>query len=455
MSTIYAQKALLPSGWEKHVRMEIVRGHIARIDVDAADSPADFHADVVIPGLANAHSHAFQRALAGWTERRAPAGKDDFWTWRERMYALVPLMTARELRVVARQAFIEMLSRGYTSVVEFHYLHSEPGSDAADDSMFKALRDAASEAGIRLCYVPVLYERAGFASKQAQGAQRHFALDLEAFLAHFDRARSGDNALLSIGIGAHSIRAASETSLARIASVANSENVPMHIHIAEQRAEVEQCLNAHRRRPVEWLLETFPVESNWCLVHATHVEEHELREMAASDAVVCLCPSTEANLGDGLFPLANYLRHEGKIAIGSDSNITINAFEELRWLEYGQRLNSESRNIVSLRNQHVGHELFHRTLDGGAQASGRRDGGLVPGGPADLLTLDGNDPMLAGHGDASRLDALIFSGLRLPIESVMTGGEWTIHNGIHLQAASSRTEFKDTVERLAAQVDQQ
>ena len=448
MTTIYAHKALLPSGWADRIRLHISGERIERIKADASSAGDDVRVDYVIPGLCNAHCHVFQRALAGWTEERSPAGQDNFWTWRERMYRLVPLMDATELRIVARQAYIEMLLGGYTSVAEFHYLHKQPGSDEANDLMFKAVRDAALESRMRLCYVPVFYERAGFEQQQPEGAQRGFVLDFDLFLEHYYRTRDSSEELLTVGLGAHSIRAVSQGMLEEIASIANAASIPMHIHVAEQRAEVEQSVAFYQRRPVQWLFENFAVGANWCLVHATHVDAEEVRVLAASGAVACLCPSTEANLGDGLFPLANYLRQNGQIAIGSDSNVTINAFEELRWLEYGQRLLTETRNVATQRDNHVGYELYSRAFEGGARATGMRVSGIVEGAAADLVTLRADDPMLAGHGDDTRLDALVFSGYRLPIDAVMVGGEWCVRNGVHCGAEESRAAFKDTMERV-------
>jgi formimidoylglutamate deiminase len=199
---------------------------------------------------------------------------------------------------------------------------------------------------------------------------------------------------------------------------------------------------------VRWLLENFEVDSGWCLVHATHMDFDETCALAESGAVVALCPSTEANLGDGLFPLHDYLEHEGRMAIGSDSHISINPFEELRWLEYGQRLATQSRNVASLRNGHVGSELFLRALEGGAIASGQELTGLQPGAAADLVVLSDDDPMLAGHGDASRLDALVFSGYPLPIERVMVNGKWQVVDGAHVQRELARSEYAATLKAL-------
>jgi len=256
---------------------------------------------------------------------------------------------------------------------------------------------------------------------------------------------------VSIGIGAHSLRAVSRESLRKISAVATSAGVPMHIHVAEQQREVDQCFTSYGRRPVRWLLENFDVGPDWSLVHATHMDDDEVAALARSGAVAVLCPSTEANLGDGLFPLHDYLEHGGHIAIGSDSHISINPFEELRWLEYGQRLVSRSRNVTSLRDSHVGSELFSRTLEGGALAAGRPSTGIQVGAPADVVALSDDDPMLAGHSDDSRLDALVFSGYPLPVERVMVDGRWCVHDAVHVDRERARTEFAKTLELLGRQ----
>ena len=445
MTTIFARKALLPDGWHDDVRLEIAAGRIASIEPGASAGAQPL--GCVIPGLCNAHSHAFQRALAGHTEQRSPEGRDNFWSWRERMYELAGRVSAEALTAVARQAYCEMLSAGYTSVAEFHYLHADPTREPDGDSMFEAISKAAMDSGIRLTYVPVHYERAGFEDPEPTSRQSSFALPLEEFLAHYERAaaRASDGA--RVGIGAHSLRAVSAPSLMRIAEVAGDE-VPLHIHVAEQRREVDQCYSSYGRRPVRWLLENFDVRDNWALIHATHMDDEEIVDLARSDAVVVLCPSTEANLGDGLFPLHPYLAAGGRIAIGSDSHISINPFEELRWLEYGQRLASQSRNVVSLRDSHVGSELFARALEGGAWASGQELVGLREGAPADLVALADDDPMLAGHNDESRLDALVFSGYPLPVERVMVAGRWCVIDAEHVDRERTRREFAEALDRL-------
>lgn len=448
MSKIFARKALLHKGWADNVRLAVRAGKIQGIVVDAAPEPSDCVVGIVIPGLCNAHSHAFQRSLAGRTEQRSAAGQDNFWTWRERMYDLAGRLNAESLTAIAQQAYCEMLAAGYTSVAEFHYLHRQAGSDVADDAMFEALCDAATQSGIRFTYVPVLYERAGFDSPEAEGQQRMFALDSESFLAHHARVSRKATERINVGIGAHSLRAVSRESLGEIVRTANAENIPMHLHIAEQQREVDQCLSVYGERPVRWLLENFQVDDRWCLVHATHMDSDEVDTLAQTGAVVCLCPSTEANLGDGLFPLHDYLSADGRVAIGSDSHISINPFEELRWLEYGQRLATQSRNIASLQQSHVGRELYSRALIGGAQASGQSQVGIRLAANADLVVLYDDDPMLLGHGSASILDALVFSGFRLPIDRVMVHGDWRVIDGNHVAQSDSRAAYAATLERI-------
>ena len=448
MTVVFARKALLPGGWTDNVRLTIDAGRIAGIQ--PGEKPADDGVQVgfVIPGLCNAHSHAFQRALAGHTEQRSPAGRDNFWSWRERMYELAGRVSADALVAIARQAYCEMLRAGYTAVAEFHYLHRDPTDPDAVDSMFNAIATAARESGIRLTYIPVHYERAGFEDPEPTSQQATFAMPIEQYLQHVERVLPQCTGSISIGVGAHSLRAVSQQSLRQIAAYADDAVIPMHIHIAEQQREVEQCFSSYGRRPVRWLLENFDVNNTWSLVHATHMDVEEIAALAQTGAVVVLCPSTEANLGDGVFPLHDYLVDGGQIAIGSDSHISINPFEELRWLEYGQRLASQSRNVVSLRDGHVGSELFTRALEGGALASGQATVGIVEGAPADIVALSDDDPMFAGHSDASRLDALVFSGYPLPVERVMVDGVWRVADAAHIDRDRAREAFAKTLEML-------
>jgi formimidoylglutamate deiminase len=449
MSQLFARKALLHDGWSDNVRLTVRAGRIESIETDVTPDDREPALGIVIPGLGNGHSHAFQRALAGHTEERSPADRDTFWTWREKMYELAARVDPEALAAIASQAYSEMLAAGYTAVAEFHYLHTAPGN-AANDAMLTAIVDAADRSGIRVTYVPVLYERGGFDEPEPQGRQAGFAMDAATFVSHFDGARRSTSKTLGLGIGAHSLRAVRPDSLAAVAAIAEQEDIPLHLHIAEQQREVDQCLASYGRRPVRWLLENFDVGENWCLVHATHMDFDETSNLAKSGAVTCLCPSTEANLGDGLFPLQDYLADDGIIAIGSDSHISINPFEELRWLEYGQRLVSQSRNVASLSHAHVGRELFQRALAGGAQACGIDTAGLATGAYADLVVLDDDDPMLVGHDDTSLLDALVFSGYRLPIDRVMVHGHWQVVDGRHRDEQVIRADFAATLRRLGA-----
>jgi len=364
------------------------------------------------------------------------------------MYALATRVDAETLTAIARQVYCEMLGSGYTSVAEFHYLHRDPKNPQAVDAMFHAIATAAADSGIRLTYVPVHYERAGFDTDAPLPHQRSFSQPLDEFLQHYARARQHDDPSMAVGIGAHSLRAVSQASLRAIADVANDAFIPMHLHIAEQQQEVDQCLAAYGRRPVRWLIDNFDVAANWCLVHATHMDDDEIRDLAETRAVAALCPSTEANLGDGLFPLHRFLTHNGRIAIGSDSHVSINPFEELRWLEYGQRLVTQSRNVASFRDSHVGSELFLRALEGGAAAAGQGNNGIEVGANADFVALGDDDPMLAGHGDDSRLDALVFSGYPLPVERVMVNGEWRVIDAMHVIRDEARASFADAIGKL-------
>jgi formimidoylglutamate deiminase len=450
MTRLFSRKALLPGGWADDVRLSIDAGRIVDVVPGVMPDAGDVECGVVIPGLANGHSHAFQRALAGRTEQRSPRGKDNFWTWRERMYELAGRLDPEILQAIAAQAYAEMLESGFTAVAEFHYLHSVEGGEHPRGAMATAILAAAEHSGIRLTYVPVLYERAGFDSTRPAGHQALFALDLETFVDHFDAVAATAAGKVSVGIGAHSLRAVSPESLERVAGIAGERGIPMHLHIAEQQREVDQCLASYGRRPVRWLLEQHSVDANWCLVHATHMDGDETESLARSGAVVCLCPSTEANLGDGLFPLHDFLSHGGAIAIGSDSHVSINPFEELRWLEYGQRLALQSRNVAALDDAHVGRELFQRAFAGGARVTGRPAAGLEAGAGADLVALYDDDPMLVGHDDASLLDALVFSGYRLPVDRVMVGGQWCVVDGEHVGRRDIRRAFAAALVRIGA-----
>ncbi len=439
MSSLYARKALLPSGWVTDVRMKISAGRIEAIEQNAGGKDDEAMAGIVIPGLCNAHSHAFQRALVGRTEQRPAEGRDNFWTWRRAMYRLASRIDPDMLRAIAAQVYSEMLVAGYTSVAEFHYLHHS-GSEA--------IIAAAEETGIRLTFVPILYERSGFDNAAPDDVQKLFVKSLDDFVSLYQQVKGIATERVRLGVGIHSLRAVTEESVDAVSELAKSEKIPLHIHVAEQQREVDECISQYESRPARWLLNRCDVDANWCLVHATHLDSDETSEIAKSGAVVCLCPSTEANLGDGIFPLETYLANSGQIAIGSDSHVTIDPFEELRWLEYGQRLTSQSRNVSASDGGHSGHTLFNLAAAGGARACGQHTGRLEPGALADLVVLDDADPMFVGHDEETLLDSLIFSGYRVPIERVMVHGEWRVVDGRHVNDDESRAAYRRVLEAL-------
>lgn len=449
MRELFARKALLAGGWADNVKLGIDAGVIAAVECGVTDSPGDA-AGVVVPGIDNAHSHAFQRALAGRAEHGSGpgTGKGTFWTWRQLMYALSARLDAAPLEAIAAQLYAEMLAAGYTSVVEFHYLHRGRDETSVSGVMYEALARAADATGIRLIYTPVLYERADFDRPMPTPEQARFAMSLDEYLAHVEWALDRVHAPHSVALGAHSLRAVTPASLAAIAERAKSMDCPLHIHVAEQQREVEGSLEHLNARPVQWLLDHQAIDARWTLVHATHIDTEECERLAESGANVALCPSTEGNLGDGLFPLEDYLRHGGSVAIGSDSHVTVNPFEELRWLEYGQRLTSHKRNVAAVASVHTGHDLFIAARNGGARAAGLPGTGLEPGAVADLLVLDDEHPALLGHGADTLLDALVFSAQGTPVDRVMVNGEWCVAGGQHHDGEAIRGRYAATMRSL-------
>lgn len=427
------------------------------VDV-AASAPKDTLAEVVegfaIPGMPNLHSHAFQRAMAGLTEHRG-TGADSFWTWRETMYAFVAHVTPENLEAIAAQLYLEMLKAGTTAVAEFHYLHHAPDGTPYDDraAMSRAIVAAAQATGIGLTHLPVLYTAGGFGGKAAGAGQRRFINDVDGLVAIVEAIRTDDPQTCT-GLALHSLRAVPpdliEAALASLADLGRS--APIHIHIAEQRREVEECQAWSGKRPVDWLLDAAEVDARWCLVHATHLSDGEVARLAASGAVAGLCPTTEANLGDGLFPLRAYLDHQGRLGIGSDSHVSTSPVEELRWLEYGQRLVSGARNVAGAPGASTGQLLYEAALEGGAQACGRAIGSLAPGKRADLVVLGADHPVLAGIGPDRLLDAHIFSGNTSAVRDVMVGGRWVVRGGRHDDEDRIGADYRRAVKRLVAEL---
>jgi formimidoylglutamate deiminase len=378
-----------------------------------------------LPGLVNAHSHAFQRAFVGLAERREGA-HDDFWSWRDRMYRVALRITPEQLHAVACHLYTELLQGGYTHTCEFHYLHHAPGGEpyADEATMARALAQAAHDTGMGLTILPVLYERAGFAQPTLRSDQRRFAADADRVLRLRDRVRGWALPRVDAGVAVHSLRAARAGSVHALRDALQGDAGPIHIHVAEQTAEVDDCLAATGLRPIEWLARKGLLDARWQLVHATHTVPAEIDAVAASGAGVVLCPGTEANLGDGLCDLPGWLASRAPLSLGSDSHVTRAWPEELRWLEYGQRLVRRQRNVAALPGEQpaTAARLFERVLAGGAAAAGWAHAGLRVGARADLLVLDGAEPVLAGVPPSHALDALVFGAPSRPFAGVWVAG---------------------------------
>lgn len=433
VSAYFAERALLPDGWARDVRIETdANGWILAAVPQARRLDAEPLRGPVLPGMPNVHCHAFQRAMAGLTERRGP-GEDSFWTWRARMYAFLDRLTPEHAHAVARQLYAELLLHGYTAVAEFHYVHRRPdGSTYAPPSaMASAHLAAAKDAGIAITLLPAVYQYGGFGRVPLAEPQRRFAAAPEEVVAMVAALRAHTTPDARVGVAPHSLRAVDEDGLRRLLG-ALPPDVPVHLHIAEQVREIEGCLAWSGQRPVEWLLERFPVDGRWCLVHCTHMTGAETAALARSGATAGLCPTTEANLGDGLFPLAGYLHAGGRLGIGSDSNVCRNPAEELRLLEYGQRLVTRARNVAALEEgEATGARLWREALAAGAPSLDRRMGQLAAGMRADLVVLDATHPALESLEDDDLLDALVFATDATPVRDVMVGGRWVVRDGCH------------------------
>jgi formimidoylglutamate deiminase len=437
--SLLARHALLPDGWAENVRFSWdAGGTLTEVstgaDAAAAGAPA---VQWVVPGMVNLHSHAFQRAMAGLAET-AGAGddsEDSFWTWRELMYGFAGRIGPEQLEAVAAQLFVDCLRHGYTSVCEFHYLHRAPDGRpyAKPAEMAGRVAQAAQATGMGLTMLPVLYSHGGFGGQPLGERQRRFKSGVDDVLAIVEALAPWRSGQFETGAAPHSLRAATLEQIVELAGALPAMR-PLHIHIAEQQAEIDACLLAHGQRPVDLLLERAAIDARWCLVHATHVSDAEVAGMAASGAVVGLCPATEANLGDGLFPLAPFMAAGGRFGIGSDSHVGTSPVEELRWLEYGQRLRAQRRNIaVGQRQKNVGDFLWNQALLGGAQASGRPVGALGVGRRADLLVLDGDHPNLATARENDILGLLVFAGNDNLVRDVLVGGRWVVRAGRHVE----------------------
>ncbi|HET6906385.1 MAG TPA: formimidoylglutamate deiminase [Rhodanobacteraceae bacterium] len=445
----HADHLFTPAGWSRQARLRVEHGRIAAPAADTSESgghPGRF----VLPGMPNLHSHAFQRAMAGLAERRgSSSARDSFWTWREAMYSFASAIDPDDLRAIAAQLYVEMLKAGYTHVCEFHYLHHAPdGKPYADPAVMSlAIVEAAKEAGIGLTLLPVLYMTGGFDGRPLGERQRRFGMDVESYLRVLGTLRALESPMLRVGVALHSLRAVPEYALREVLASPLARGGMIHIHIAEQTGEVEECVAMRGARPVRWLFDHADVDARWCLVHATHLDAGEMAAIAKSGAVAGLCPTTEANLGDGLFPLAGYLDANGALGIGSDSHISVSPVEELRWLEYGQRLITRQRNIAArAAGASVGEILWQAALRGGAQASGIAPFG--EGARADLLVLDDQSPLLAARDESNVLDSFIFAGNVPLVRDVMVNGEWIVRDSRHRDEEGIAMRYRDCVERI-------
>jgi formimidoylglutamate deiminase len=452
MSVFFAERALLPTGWANNVRFDVSpEGALTRVAADADSEGAELMNGPVVPGMPNLHSHAFQRAMAGLAEV-AGNPNDSFWTWRDLMYRLVGQISPEQLGIIARQLYIEMLKGGFTSVAEFHYVHHDTAGKPYADTAELALRvsEAASSVGIGLTLLPVLYSHSGFGGQPPNEGQRRFIHSTDSYLDLQTRLRQiiKTQPAQAVGICFHSLRAVTPRQISAVLA-ASDKQCPVHIHIAEQQKEVDDCLSWSGRRPLQWLYENVDVDQRWCLVHATHAEADEVTLMATSKAVAGLCLTTEANLGDGIFPAVDYIAQGGRWGIGSDSHVSLSVVEELRWLEYGQRLRDQRRNRLYRSDQPmVGRTLYDAALVGGAQAMGQPVGALEVGKRADWLVLDGNDPYLATASGDGILNRWLFAGGDRQIRDVMVNGRWVISDGRHADEEESSQAFAQVLREM-------
>lgn len=439
--SLFAADALLPAGWARDVLLQWdAAGRLLAVTPDATPEPDTVRAaGPVLPGMPNLHSHAFQRAFGGLTEYRGQA-QDSFWSWRTLMYRFAAAVTPEQLEAIATGLYVEMLEGGYTSVCEFHYVHHDrDGRPYADDAtLSRCLLRAAQRTGIGLTLLPVLYQASGFGGTPPREEQRRFIRSTDSMLRLLQQLHPQCEAQgARLGLAPHSLRAVPPDSLreALAGLAALDAGAPVHIHVAEQPAEVDACLAWSGQRPVDWLLDHAPVDARWCLVHATHMTPAEGARAARSGAVAGLCPTTEANLGDGIFELPGWRAAQGRWGLGSDSHASVNAAEELMLLEYGQRLHTGQRNVAAGAAQpFVATAMMLEATAGGAQAAGRAVAGLATGQGADFVVLDAAHPLLDGlPSPDAMLSAHVFASHRdTAIESVWAGGRRQVRHGRHL-----------------------
>ena len=452
MTTIFAEQALLSDGWAKNVSVRLDKaGRISNVDVNQNVSNSDQSVGVLLPSPANAHGHAFQRAMAGLTEQRGPNPSDTFWTWRQLMFRFLDRLAPEHVQAIAAFVQMEMLEAGYSTNVEFHYLHHQPGGAPYDNlaEMAERIVAATKLSGIGLTLLPVHYQYGGCDKRSLGDGQIRFGNDVDRFGKLLEDARVGMRGLsadANIGVAPHSLRAVGSEGFAALADLSNDG--PIHMHLAEQIAEVEEVQTAWGKRPVEWVLENLDINERWCMIHCTQMQPHETEGLARAGAVAGLCPITESSLGDGIFDGLNWLDSGGKIAIGSDSNIRISLSEELRTLEYSQRLRDHSRAALATVKKSTGRRIFDEILNGGAQAAGRDSGAITEGYWADLMALNTSHIDLEGKSGDVLLDSYIFVGDDRMVDDVWAAGRHMVRNGQHVHRTAIVQDYRRTMRDL-------
>ena len=447
---IFAKWALLPEGWAENVRITIIDSHITGVIKSAVQQPNDTLVSALLPALSNLHSHAFQRAMAGMTEHRI-AGRDSFWTWRDLMYRFLDRLTPAQMEGIAALVFMEMQEAGYAAVGEFHYVHHQPGGDAYENpaELSNRIFAAASQTGIGLTHLPVLYTYGGAGKQPLTAGQLRFGNSVDRFSPLLENIRAQARVLPSdtrVGIAPHSLRATNPDDLTRALPFAAGN--PIHIHVAEQPKEVADVLAWLGARPVEWLLSNAEIGPNWCAIHATHLTPKETVQLAKSGAVAGLCPITESNLGDGPFNGPGWMAAGGAFGIGSDSNVRVSLTEELRTLEYSQRLRDLSRNVLVAKDGSVGQSLYLGAALGGAQALGRKSGQITVGNLADLTAIDLSHPALCALSFDKILDGLVFAAPDTVVTDLWSAGRHQVKEGRHVNRAEIIAGWRKAVKGL-------
>jgi formiminoglutamate deiminase len=449
--TLYLAQALLAEGFADDVKLTIADGFITGVEQGAAASAAGTErvAGLTLPGMPNLHSHAFQRGMAGLSERRG-ASDDSFWTWREVMYRFLDRLGPDDVQAIAAQAFVEMLEGGFTALAEFHYLHHDKDGHAYADiaEMAGAIASAAEETGLGLTLLPVLYRFGNFGGAPPVHGQRRFVNDRDAYLRLIEASQLKLRSLpdARLGLAPHSLRAVALEDLDWLAGL--RPDGPLHIHVAEQTREVEDSVKITGRRPVELLMQHTALDQRWCLIHATHLTAQERDGIARSGAIAGLCPITESSLGDGIFDGVRFRAAGGRFGVGSDSNIQIDAGAELRQLEYSQRLRDRGRSLLADAGGSTGTALWQDACTGGTQACGRVIGRIAIGCRADLVTLDLDHPALIGRAGELALDSAIFAANALPLREVRVGGKTLVRDGRHQAREPVRARFAQVMRKL-------